>query len=249
MEEEEEEEEKEDEEEDEEEYEVEAILKERCVYDERRDEFEMLYKVQWAGYAEATWEPEANVKGTEALATWKVQRVEVLKEKKAKRKAEAKRQIEAAEAAEAAAKAEAEAEAAARAEAAEAAKAAAAALAEAAEEDEDIFVDVAGAPKVPAGEDVSAPAGEQADGEEATAEGNEAEGEEEDDEGEGEEFEVEAILDYRAADDGSEEYLVKWVGFTEEENTWEPRESVDGLDVLEAFERKMAKKATKFVVR
>ncbi|CAJ1379325.1 unnamed protein product [Effrenium voratum] len=37
-----------------------------------------------------------------------------------------------------------------------------------------------------------------------------------------EEFEVEDILRYRKNEDGSEQFLVKWQGFSEEESTWEP---------------------------
>lgn len=37
-----------------------------------------------------------------------------------------------------------------------------------------------------------------------------------------EEFEVEDILRYKKNEDGSEHFLVKWQGFSEEESTWEP---------------------------
>eukprot|EP00435_Cladocopium_sp_Y103_P032119 s1982_g8.t1 len=47
-------------------------------------------------------------------------------------------------------------------------------------------------------------------------------GEEEDDQLQEEEFEVEDILRYKKSEDGSEHFLVKWQGYSEEESTWEP---------------------------
>lgn len=41
------------------------------------------------------------------------------------------------------------------------------------------------------------------------------------DEGE-EEYEIEAIRDHRGRPNGSIEYLIKWKGYPESDNTWEP---------------------------
>eukprot|EP00929_Paragymnodinium_shiwhaense_P117844 TRINITY_DN8919_c0_g1_i1.p1 TRINITY_DN8919_c0_g1~~TRINITY_DN8919_c0_g1_i1.p1 ORF type:complete len:641 (-),score=171.61 TRINITY_DN8919_c0_g1_i1:132-2054(-) len=51
--------------------------------------------------------------------------------------------------------------------------------------------------------------------------------EDEGDEAAGEEFEVEDILRYRKTPDGSESFLVKWVGYPVEEATWEPLEHLN----------------------
>ena len=37
---------------------------------------------------------------------------------------------------------------------------------------------------------------------------------------------VEKILDKRVAPNGSEEYLIKWQGYSDAHNTWEPEENV-----------------------
>jgi len=61
---------------------------------------------------------------------------------------------------------------------------------------------------------------------------------EEDSEGEGEDYEVNAILDKRVNAETSEfEYLINWVGFNDDWNTWEPAESLPGCEeVLDEFE-------------
>eukprot|EP00439_Symbiodinium_sp_Y106_P067111 s285_g11.t1 len=45
---------------------------------------------------------------------------------------------------------------------------------------------------------------------------------EEDDGDQEEEFEVEDILRYRRNEDGTEQFLVKWQGYSEQDSTWEP---------------------------
>ena len=52
----------------------------------------------------------------------------------------------------------------------------------------------------------------------------------------GEEWMVEAILERRAGSAGEIEYLVKWQGWTEEHNTWEPEANLAGCaELLSAF--------------
>jgi hypothetical protein len=52
-----------------------------------------------------------------------------------------------------------------------------------------------------------------------------------------EEYVVEKIVGKRISDDQIE-YRVKWEGYSEEENTWEPYESLKHLtDMIEEYER------------
>ncbi|KAJ3037151.1 hypothetical protein HDV00_002033 [Rhizophlyctis rosea] len=57
--------------------------------------------------------------------------------------------------------------------------------------------------------------------------GDAAEEDEDEDEEEAEEYEVEAILNHRKAR-GTTKYLVKWVGYDSDSNTWEPEDNVKG---------------------
>lgn len=52
----------------------------------------------------------------------------------------------------------------------------------------------------------------------------------------GVEFIVEKILDKRFVD-GKPQYLLKWKGYDDAHNSWEPFENVDGLVILPEFER------------
>lgn len=60
-------------------------------------------------------------------------------------------------------------------------------------------------------------------------------------EGEEEEFTVERILDKRIRN-SKVEYLIKWEGYPDTENTWEPQENLDCPDIISAYEEKSQKK-------
>jgi len=60
-------------------------------------------------------------------------------------------------------------------------------------------------------------------------------------EGEEEEFTVEKILDKRVRN-SKVEYLIKWEGYPDTENTWEPQENLDCPDIISNYEDKAEKK-------
>jgi len=62
-----------------------------------------------------------------------------------------------------------------------------------------------------------------------------------DGEEEEEEYSVEKILDKRTKS-GKVEYLIKWEGYPDSENTWEPQDNLDCPDIISAFESKRGKK-------
>ena len=58
-------------------------------------------------------------------------------------------------------------------------------------------------------------------------------------------YEVSHIVDMRRTPDGTTEYLIKWVGWGAQHNSWEPREHIMDDDLIASFEAKLEAKASK----
>merc|ERR1711994_793702 len=50
-------------------------------------------------------------------------------------------------------------------------------------------------------------------------------------------YSVEKIVDKRKGKNGTTEYLVKWKGYSEKQNTWEPVKNIKYKDMIESFEK------------
>ncbi|CAB07241.1 Chromobox protein homolog hpl-2 [Caenorhabditis elegans] len=55
-------------------------------------------------------------------------------------------------------------------------------------------------------------------------------------------FMVEKVLDKRTGKAGRDEFLIQWQGFPESDSSWEPRENLQCVEMLDEFEREFSKR-------
>jgi len=60
-----------------------------------------------------------------------------------------------------------------------------------------------------------------------------------------EEYIVEKILDKRKGKNGKVEYLLKWKGYGDDDNTWEPKDNLECNELIDEFEKQHAAKSKK----
>lgn len=60
-------------------------------------------------------------------------------------------------------------------------------------------------------------------------------------EDEPEEYTVEKIIDSRINAHGVKEYFLKWIGYDDKDNTWEPEDNLDCPGLIRAFEAERTK--------
>jgi len=60
-----------------------------------------------------------------------------------------------------------------------------------------------------------------------------------------EEYIVEKILDKRKGKNGKVEYLLKWKGYGDDDNTWEPKDHLECNHLIDEFEKQHAAKSKK----
>ena len=58
----------------------------------------------------------------------------------------------------------------------------------------------------------------------------------------GEEFVVEKVKRKKIGNGGQELYLIKWAGYSDSENTWEPREYLNCPKLIAKYEKRVKKK-------
>lgn len=54
---------------------------------------------------------------------------------------------------------------------------------------------------------------------------------------------VESIIDKIVTPDGKVHYLLKWQGYPDSENTWEPEENLHCKDLMDKFEKERKRKS------